>query len=81
MTFSNNLPVVERRLIGHKLGGNFGSLPGFGNVMTFATLQGFDKLDNRRQCQVYQCSPWKVPEAFIWNAINSDGLPQFQGIN
>jgi hypothetical protein len=22
-----------------------------------------------------------VPEAFIWNAINSAGLPQFQGIN
>jgi hypothetical protein len=27
---------------------------------------------------MYQRSPWKVPEAFIWNAINSTGLFQFQ---
>jgi hypothetical protein len=30
--------------------------------------------------QVNQRSPWKVSEAFIWNAINSTGFSQFQGI-
>jgi hypothetical protein len=29
---------------------------------------------------VNQWSCWKVPEAFIWNAINSPGLSQIQGI-
>jgi hypothetical protein len=29
--FSNGLPVVDKRLIGHKFGGNFGSLPSFGS--------------------------------------------------
>jgi hypothetical protein len=41
ITFSNSLPVVDRRLIGRKFCGNFGSLPGFGNVMTFASFQDF----------------------------------------
>jgi hypothetical protein len=43
MIFSNSLPVVEKRLIGRKFCGNFGSLPGFGNVITFAFFQGFGK--------------------------------------
>jgi hypothetical protein len=33
MTFSNNIPVAERSILGRKFCGNFGSLPGFGNVM------------------------------------------------
>jgi hypothetical protein len=37
MVFSNRLPVVEKRLIRHKYCGNFGSLLGFGNVITFAS--------------------------------------------
>jgi hypothetical protein len=49
MTFSNNLPVVDRRLIGRKSWGNLGSLPYFGNVMTFASFQRFGKWDSRRQ--------------------------------
>jgi hypothetical protein len=33
MTFSKRLPLVDRRLIGLKFCGNFGSLPGFGKMM------------------------------------------------
>jgi hypothetical protein len=32
-TFSTSLPVVDKRLIGRKLGNNLGSLPGFSNVI------------------------------------------------
>jgi hypothetical protein len=39
--FLNSLPVVDKRLIGCKFFGNFASLPGFGNVITFAFFQGF----------------------------------------
>jgi hypothetical protein len=42
MTFSNNLPVVDRRLIGRKFLGNFGSLPGFSNDMTIAFCKIFE---------------------------------------
>jgi hypothetical protein len=49
MTFSNNLHIVDRRLVGRKFLRNFGSLPGFGNVMTFAPLQDFGKWDSRKQ--------------------------------
>jgi hypothetical protein len=40
MTFSNNLPVVHKRLIGLKFCGNFGSLPGFGKVIILGSFQG-----------------------------------------
>jgi hypothetical protein len=49
ITFSNSLPGVDRRLIRRKFCGNFGSLPGFGNVMIFASFQDFGKWDSRRQ--------------------------------
>jgi hypothetical protein len=49
ITSSNSLPVVDRRLIGHKFWGNFGSLLGFGNVMIFASFQDFGKWDSWRQ--------------------------------
>jgi hypothetical protein len=49
ITFSNSLPVVNKRPIGRKFWGNFGSLPDFGNVITFSSSQGFGKLDSRRQ--------------------------------
>jgi hypothetical protein len=49
ITFSNSLPLMDRRLIGRKFLGNFGSLPGFGNVVTFASFQDFGKWDRRRQ--------------------------------
>jgi hypothetical protein len=35
--FSNSLPIVDKRLIGGKFRGNFGLLPGFGKVITFAS--------------------------------------------
>jgi hypothetical protein len=54
ITFSNSLPFVDRRLIGRKFWGNFGSLLGFGNVMIFASFQDFGKWDNRRQW-LYKC--------------------------
>jgi hypothetical protein len=40
---------VNKRLIGRKFCGNFGSLSGFGNVMIFASFQDFGKWDSRRQ--------------------------------
>jgi hypothetical protein len=49
ITFSNSWPVVDRRLIGRKFSGNFGSLPGLGKVVTFASFQWFVKCDSRRQ--------------------------------
>jgi hypothetical protein len=49
INFSNSLPVLDRRLIGRKFWGNFGSLPGFDNVMTFASFQDFGKWDSRGQ--------------------------------
>jgi hypothetical protein len=49
ITFSNNFPVAERRLIGRKFWDNFLSLPGFGNGMTFASFQDFGKWDSQRQ--------------------------------
>jgi hypothetical protein len=48
-TFSNSLPVVDKRLIGSKFWGNFGSLPGFGKVITFGFFQEFGKCESRRQ--------------------------------
>jgi hypothetical protein len=43
------LPVVDKRLIGRKFGRNFGSLPHFGRVMTFASFQGAGKWLSRKQ--------------------------------
>jgi hypothetical protein len=48
MTSSNSLLIVDRRLIGRKFWGNFGLLPGFGDVMTFDSFQNFGKWDSRR---------------------------------
>jgi hypothetical protein len=47
--FSNSLPVVDKKLIGRKLWGHFGSLLGFVNVMTFPFFHDFGKWDSRRQ--------------------------------
>jgi hypothetical protein len=49
ITFWNILSVVGKKLIGRKFWWNSGSLPGFGNVITFASFQGFWKWDSRRQ--------------------------------
>jgi hypothetical protein len=49
ITFSNNLPVVGKRLIGRNFWGNVGSLPGFGKVIIFASFQGVGKWAIRRQ--------------------------------
>jgi hypothetical protein len=49
ITFPNSLPVVDKRLIGSKFWGHFGSLPGFGNVMNCFSFQEFGKWDSRRQ--------------------------------
>jgi hypothetical protein len=49
VTFSNNLPNDDKKLIGSKFCGQFGSLPGIGYVIRFATFQGFGKWDSRRQ--------------------------------
>jgi hypothetical protein len=62
MSFSNNLPVVERRLIGCQFWGNFGSLPGFGNVMTFAALLP----------SVATCSRWFLARRFFYPEDGGD---------
>jgi hypothetical protein len=49
ITFSNSLPVVDKRIIGRKFWGNFWPLPGFGNVTNFVSFQGFGIWDSRRQ--------------------------------
>jgi hypothetical protein len=49
ITFTNSLPIVDKRLIECKFLGNFGSLLGFGNGITFASFQGFGKCNSRRQ--------------------------------
>jgi hypothetical protein len=48
-TFSNSLPVINRKLIGRKFWGNFWPLPGFGNVMILSSFQEFGKWDSQRQ--------------------------------
>jgi hypothetical protein len=45
--FSNSWPVVEKRLIGSKFWGNFGSLLAFGNVMIPTSFQGAMKWPSR----------------------------------
>jgi hypothetical protein len=81
ITFSNSLSVVDNRLIGRKFWGNSRSLPGLGKIITFASFQEFGERDSRRQwLNTCKWSSWKVPEAFVWNAINSAGLSQFQRI-
>jgi hypothetical protein len=39
ISFSNNLPVVDKRLIGRKFGENFEYFPGFGRVTIFTSFQ------------------------------------------
>jgi hypothetical protein len=48
-TFSKSLRFMDRRPMGRKFWGNIGSVPGFGNVTTFASFQGFGKWESRRQ--------------------------------
>jgi hypothetical protein len=47
--FSNGLPVVDKGLIGCKFWGKYASFLGSGNVIIFASFQGFGKWDSRRQ--------------------------------
>ena len=49
ITFSNNFPVVDKRLIRHEFLGNLGSLPGMSKVMIFDTFQGDGMCDRRIQ--------------------------------
>jgi hypothetical protein len=49
ITFSNSLPVVDKRQIGRKFWENLGSLPRLSNVITFVSFQGFEKWDSKRQ--------------------------------
>jgi hypothetical protein len=43
------LPDLKKRLIKCKFGGNFWSLLGFNNIITFAYFQGFGNWDSQRQ--------------------------------
>jgi hypothetical protein len=75
-TFPNSLRVVDRRLIGRKFWGNFGSLPGFVKVITFASFQDDAKDDSGEAmviyvCQMNQWPSWKVPKAVVFNLFSS----------
>jgi hypothetical protein len=75
ISFSNSLPVVDKRLIGCKFWGNCGSLPGFDRVMIFVSFQNGRKWPSWRQwlnkrvkctrCHFWRCQrhsfgmPWK----------------------
>jgi hypothetical protein len=48
-SFSNSLPVVDKKLVGHKFWGNSGYLAGFSRVMIFAFFQGAEKWPSWRQ--------------------------------
>jgi hypothetical protein len=48
ITFSNSLPVIDKRLIECKFWGNLWSLPDFSNIITFASFHGFGKWDSQR---------------------------------
>jgi hypothetical protein len=75
ITFSNNLLVVERRLIFRKFWGNFGCLPGFGNVMIFASFQYFVKWDSRRQW-LNKCVKYVYTNGRLWRCVwHSFGMP------
>jgi hypothetical protein len=43
MSFSNALPIVDKRLIEEQFGGNFECQLGFGRVMIFASFHGAGK--------------------------------------
>jgi hypothetical protein len=49
ISFSNSLPVVNKRLIGRMFWGNSGTLRGFGRVMFFAAFQGAGKWLSRKE--------------------------------
>jgi hypothetical protein len=49
VTFSNSLSVVEKRLIGRRVLGEFRVLPDFGRVITYAYFQDVGKCDSLRQ--------------------------------
>lgn len=61
ITFSNSLPVVDKRLIGRKLCGNLGSLPAFGKVITSASFREAENVtaeSNECKNKMYQRSSW-----------------------
>jgi hypothetical protein len=49
IAFSSSLPVVDKRLIGRKFGGNLESFPVFGKVIIFVSFQGVGKWESQRQ--------------------------------
>jgi hypothetical protein len=77
ITFSTSLPVVGRRLIGCQFGGNLGSLPGFGNLITFAPFQGFVKWDSERQWlnKCVRCTSG-VPGRWLGHSLGIPSSPQ-----
>lgn len=52
ITFSNSLPIVDKRLIGRRLWENLESLPDFGKVITFASFQDIGKCESQMQWSV-----------------------------
>jgi hypothetical protein len=77
ITFSNSLSVVDTRLIGRKFWGNFGSLPGFGNVMIFASFQDLGKWDSRRQWlnKCVKCTNGRLGR-YLMHSFGMPSIPQ-----
>jgi hypothetical protein len=57
ITFLNNLPAVDRRLIRHRFWGNLGFLPGLGKVNTFGAFQGCGKWESQKRW-LNKCLTW-----------------------
>jgi hypothetical protein len=65
MTFSNSLPVVDKRLIGLRFCGIFGFFPGFGKVIIFVSFQEHRKYDSLRH---WLNNVLNEPEVFLEGA-------------
>jgi hypothetical protein len=74
-TSSKSLPIVDRRRIGLKFCGNFGSLPGF---LPRRWKMRQPKAVIKEMCEVNQWPSWKAPAAFVRNAINSQAFLNFR---
>jgi hypothetical protein len=59
--------VADWDVIGRKFWGNFESLPGFDNLVTF--ISKALKMGHPKACKKHERSSWKTPGALVWNTI------------
>jgi hypothetical protein len=73
ITFSNSLPIVDKRLIGSQFWGNLWSLPVFCKVIIFASFQDIRKCESRMLCSV-KCVKFTNPPHYLAHAIHNSFL-------